>query len=69
MNGLLLIDDDEGVRRSVLRALKRETYPVFAAETGEYGIRFIQEHLQDVSAVICDFKMPGLNGIETLIRI
>ncbi|MFZ3048559.1 MAG: adenylate/guanylate cyclase domain-containing protein [Desulfatirhabdiaceae bacterium] len=69
MNGLLLIDDDEGVRRSVLRALKRETYPVFAVETGEFGIQYIHEHLQNISVVICDFRMPGLNGIETLIRI
>ena len=31
MNGLLFIDDEEGVRRSVARALKREPYELFIA--------------------------------------
>ena len=34
MNGLLFIDDEEGIRRSVVRALQRESYPIFTAENG-----------------------------------
>ncbi|MFH1581450.1 MAG: adenylate/guanylate cyclase domain-containing protein [Pseudomonadota bacterium] len=69
MNGLLFIDDEEGVRRSVVRALKKEPYNIYTAENGERGIKFIEENIFDVATVISDYKMPGLNGLETLARI
>lgn len=69
MKGLLIIDDDEGVRRSIMRALKREPYKTFTAPSGEEGIHFIQEHLSDISIVISDYKMPGLDGLNTLLNI
>ncbi|MBU0987112.1 MAG: response regulator [Proteobacteria bacterium] len=69
MNKLLLIDDEEGVRRSVARALKREPYQTFTAENGETGIAFLKENKHHVATVISDYKMPGLNGLETLAAI
>ena len=38
MNDMLFIDDEEGVRRSVVRALKREPYRIRTADNGEAGI-------------------------------
>lgn len=69
MNGLLFIDDEEGVRRSVMRALRREPYQTYTAKNGEEGIKFIRENISDISTVVSDYKMPGLDGLETLIRI
>ncbi|MEI7589966.1 MAG: response regulator, partial [Deltaproteobacteria bacterium] len=69
MNGLLFIDDEEGMRRSVVRALQRELYPIFTAENGEAGIQFVQDHIANISTVISDFKMPGMDGLETLATI
>ncbi len=69
MNGLLFIDDEEGVRRSVTRALKREPYEIHTAHCGEDGITLVQEDLSRVSIVISDYKMPGLDGLETLVHI
>lgn len=66
MNGLLFIDDEEGMRRSVSRALQRENYTVFTAESGEAGVQFVQEYLTDISTVISDLKMPGMDGLEAL---
>ena len=66
MNGLLFIDDEEGVRRSILRALKKESYKTYAAENGKKGIEFIKQNLSKVATVISDYKMPGLDGLETL---
>jgi len=66
MNGLLFIDDEEGVRRSILRALKKETYKTYAAENGEKGIEFIKQNISEIATVISDYKMPGLDGLETL---
>ena len=66
MNGLLFIDDEEGVRRSLLRALKKESYPTYAVENGEEGIEFLKNNISSIATVISDYKMPGLNGLETL---
>jgi len=69
MNGLLFIDDEEGVRRSIKRALKREPYDIFTAADGDAGLAFIRDHLNQIATVISDYRMPGLDGLETLQRI
>ncbi|MBW2568051.1 MAG: response regulator, partial [Deltaproteobacteria bacterium] len=69
MNGLLFIDDEEGVRRSVVRALKKEQYKTFTVGNGEEGIKYVKENIHNISTVISDYKMPGLNGLETLSNI
>lgn len=66
MNGLLFIDDEEGMRRSLVRALQRESYPIFTAENGESGVLFVQEHISNIGTVISDLKMPGMDGLQTL---
>ena len=66
MNGLLFIDDEEGVRRAILRALKKEPYKTYAAENGKEGIEFIKQNISEIVTVISDYKMPGLDGLETL---
>lgn len=69
MNGLLFIDDEEGIRRAVSRALKREPYRIYTAGSGEEGIALIRRHADRMAIVISDFKMPGLDGMKTLIEI
>jgi adenylate cyclase len=66
MNKLLFIDDEEGIRRSVLRALKNEPYEIHTAENGESGISFVKDNIFDIITVVSDYKMPGLTGLETL---
>ena len=66
MNKLLFIDDEEGIRRSVVRALKREAYETHTAENGESGITFVKKNSTEIATVISDYKMPGLDGLETL---
>ncbi len=64
--GILFIDDEEGVRRSVKRALKREPYNIYTAIDGREGIDFVKGRREDVVTVVSDFKMPGIDGLETL---
>ena len=47
------------------RALQRESYPVFTAEDGQAGVRFVQDHLSTIGTVISDLKMPGMDGLES----
>ncbi|MGA8181426.1 MAG: adenylate/guanylate cyclase domain-containing protein [Desulfobacterales bacterium] len=69
MDKLLFIDDEEGIRRSVVRALKHEPYEICTAESGEIGIGYVKKYISDISTVISDYKMPGLDGLETLLVI
>lgn len=69
MNGLLFIDDEEGIRHSVTRALKRSAYTVHTAINGSEGVAMVKETPHRISTVISDYKMPGLNGLETLYEI
>lgn len=69
MDGLLLIDDEEGVRRSIKRALKRESYRTFVVDNGQAGIDFVRANISRIDTVISDYKMPGLDGLETLAAI
>jgi len=66
METLLFIDDEEGIRRSVARALKHEPYKTHTAENGEIGIDFVKKNIFEVTTVVSDYKMPGLDGLETL---
>jgi adenylate cyclase len=69
MNGLLFIDDEEGIRRSIVRALRDEPYRVYTAGNGDIGMTVLKENLPYIDMVISDYKMPGRNGVETLADI
>jgi adenylate cyclase len=69
MAGLLFIDDEEGIRRSIVRALDREFYEVFTAGDGNTGIDILKKHVSRISTVISDFRMPGIDGLQTLMVV
>ncbi|MBW1744004.1 MAG: response regulator [Deltaproteobacteria bacterium] len=69
VTGLLFIDDEEGVRRSITRALKQEPYTIYTAENGKAGIKVVEQFLSAITIAISDYKMPGMDGLETLSRI
>jgi two-component sensor histidine kinase len=64
---VLYIDDDDGLRRLVARALARRGYQVALADRGEDGIALATATRYDVIAV--DHYMPGLDGLQTLARL
>ena len=69
MNGLLFIDDEEGIRRSIVRALDKESYKVFTAVDGNTGIDVLKKNVSHISTVISDFRMPGIDGLQTLMAV
>ncbi len=69
MNGLLIVDDEEGVRRALHKALGKEDYQIFLASDGNEAISIVKGRPGDIAIVISDFKMPGLDGLQTLVAI
>ena len=61
---ILYIDDDEGIRRLVSRALTRKGYEVRVAATGAEGVAMVTADAFDLCAV--DHYMPGMDGLATL---
>ncbi len=69
MNGMLFIDDEEGIRRSITRALRHEEYNILLAKDGDEGIELFAKHMPEIDIVISDYKMPGRDGMKTLCQI
>jgi adenylate cyclase len=69
MNGLIVVDDEEGVRRSLKKVLERDGYRIVLAESGEEALSIIRSDGRDIETVISDYRMPGMDGLETLIEI
>jgi len=66
---ILIVDDEEGVRISLKKVLHRDGYDILLAENGIEAIDIVRKHTNEIETVISDFKMPGLDGLETLMEI
>lgn len=69
MNDLMVVDDEEGVRRSLKKVLERDGYRIILAENGEEALSIIRSDGRDIETVISDYRMPGMDGLETLIEV
>ena len=61
---ILVIDDEESIRKSFVLALEETGYQIDGAESGEVGIEMEKNEPYDL--IFLDLKMPGMNGVETL---
>jgi len=59
---ILVIDDGEVERQFLSRTLDKGGYRVKTAESGELGLKAVQEEVPDL--ILLDFVMPGINGDE-----
>lgn len=66
---LLVVDDEEGVRRSLKKVLEKDGYRVFLAENGSRAIDIVGDNPHGIETVMSDYKMPGIDGLETLVEI
>jgi DNA-binding NtrC family response regulator len=61
---VLVVDDDEAVRRLLLRVLRSDRFRVASAADGPSAIAHVAKNEVDVALV--DLTMPGMDGIEVL---
>ncbi|PLX93984.1 MAG: DNA-binding response regulator [Desulfuromonas sp.] len=61
---ILIVDDEEGMRRMLARLLGREGYDIVTAGSGSEALRQIEA--DDFDLVITDINMPEMDGLELL---
>ena len=64
MPDILIIDDEKAIRKALTEILSSEGYKIEEAADGEEGLKKFRDKVYDV--VLCDIKMPKLDGIEFL---
>lgn len=64
MATILIIDDEKAIRKTLVEILGFEGYKLDEAADGEEGLKKFSEKSYDL--VLCDIKMPKLDGIEFL---
>ncbi|UCD78079.1 MAG: response regulator, partial [Desulfobacterales bacterium] len=63
MSTILIIDDDDQLRKSFHKLLSEEGYRAQSAASGEAGLELIEKQVPDL--VIVDVRLPGMNGLKT----
>ncbi len=61
---LLLVEDEEIVRKLTSHILKTSGYTVLTAGSGEEALAFCREHKGEISLLVTDILMPEMNGVR-----
>lgn len=64
---ILVVDDEERIRRLLRMYLERENYEIDEAEDGEKAVELATEN--DYDLILLDIMMPGMDGIEACHKI
>ena len=65
---VLVVDDEEGIRKSIQLILKEDGYDVVEAENGKVAIAKLRmdDNPLRVDTILCDIRMPGMDGQEAI---
>lgn len=64
MKKILLIDDEEKLRKLMARIIELEKIEVYQAENATAGLKLLEKQYFDV--IICDVKLPDANGVDLI---
>lgn len=67
MKRILIIDDENSIRRTLRDILENEGYAIDDAPDGIEGLKLVKSNHYDV--ILCDIKMPKMDGLEVLDKI
>jgi CheY-like chemotaxis protein len=66
---VLVVDDDDGVRRIIARKVEQAGYRVLTAGNGVEALTVLEQSGIEVHLVLCDLLMPQLDGYELADRL
>ena len=61
---VLVVEDQEEVRKLTKRVLEARGYTVLAARNGVEALEIVAQHVNQIHLMITDVVMPGMNGRE-----
>ena len=61
---ILVVDDEESVRLLLSTLLERDSYKVLLANDGQHALEVARKHTGEINALVTDYKMPRLDGLE-----
>jgi CheY-like chemotaxis protein len=64
---ILVVDDEVDILEMIELGLQATGYELMLADRGERAVKLFESHRADL--VICDVRMPGMNGITTINRL
>lgn len=62
--GILVVDDDEGIRENIVDLLGSDEYRVVSAGDANEAMRILEK--EKIDLLLTDFQMPGPNGVELI---
>jgi putative nucleotidyltransferase with HDIG domain len=63
---VLVVDDEEGIRRAIGKFLRTRGFDVVTAESGDEALSQLGQ--QGFVLMLCDVRMPGISGVEVVPR-
>ena len=63
---LVLVVDDQELNRDILEVILSDNYELITAENGKEALEQMYAHVNDLSLVLLDLRMPVMSGIEVL---
>jgi PAS domain S-box-containing protein len=66
---ILVVDDDDFVRKAALAALQHFGYRVLLAADGDGALEIFRAHHDEMDLIVLDMTMPGMSGDETYRRL
>ena len=63
---ILVVEDDDAVRKAAVKILLRKGYNVIEARDGEGAVELFSANADDIDLIFIDLTMPGISGLEAL---
>src|SRR5581483_2521808 len=61
---ILIVEDDESLRRAIVRMLESAGFVTVGTGTAERGLGLVREHRGEFALAIIDMMMPGVTGLD-----
>ncbi|MCP4329456.1 MAG: response regulator [Alphaproteobacteria bacterium] len=66
-NKILVVDDEAEIRKTIRLQLEGTAFEIIEATNGEEAIETLgRENILEMNVIICDIRMPKINGIEAI---
>jgi diguanylate cyclase (GGDEF)-like protein/PAS domain S-box-containing protein len=63
---LLIVDDEVNIVAALKRLLRRDSYRILTANSGQEGLDILTQYEYQVDVIVSDQRMPGMTGVEFL---